>query len=222
MAERREFLGSRRGRPDTGAALRAEAGWRRRNGLMRALLPAAALGVAAAVVAWPMLNGIEERFSLAPRDTDLAAAGSDQAVNPRFTSTDSSRRPYTVNAERAWRKAADDDRIFLVEPEADMAGTGEDRITVTARRGVLDRGLERMRLTDGVEVRTGSGIELRTESALLDMRSGRATAPDAVSGRGPWGRIDATGCEYSTERRVLRCGGRPTLVLYPRAFEGEG
>ncbi len=206
---------------NTPEAIRAEEGWRRRIGLMRALLPIAALGVVAALVAWPMANGIRDQVGMDLTTSDLAAVDRDEAMNPHFTSIDSSRRPYTVDAKSAWRPSTGGERVFLVEPRARFT-TGSGWMTVAAMEGIFDRDRETLQLSGGVDVQTESGLELRTESASFDMRAGLAETEDPVSGRGPWGRLDSTGCSWSSERGMLRCGGRPTLVLYLAAFEGEG
>ena len=209
-------------RPDMGAALRAEAGWRRRNSALRVALPAAAGAILAALIAWPMFNRLEDRLAPGAIDPELAAESRDRATDPRFESIDSANRPYTVVAATAWREDAGGDRVFLVDPEADMPDAAEGGMIVVAARGVLDRDREFLVLDGGVEMRTGSGTELLTDSASFDMRAGEAVTDDPVQGRGPWGRLDATGCAWRSEGRILRCGGRPTLVLYPRGIEGEG
>ena len=219
----RTFVDRRRAGATMPEAVRAEAEWRRRTGLMRILLPAAALALVAAVVAWPMLSGSRDRLFSDTVPSDLAATGREEAVNPRFESADSSRRPYVVDAESAWQEGPDDERVFLRRPEARMTGSDGGWMWVAAQDGVLDRESEILTLSGGVDARTESGLELRTESARFDMRAGAASTADPVRGRGPWGELDATGCSWRSEGGVLRCGGRPTLVLYPQAFEeGEG
>lgn len=212
--------GPRRGRGDMPKALRAEARWRRRVGLMRVLFPVVAFGLLAALVAWPVYRGARELVDLERLDDELAAAGRNRAAGPRFESTDSAARPYTVNAASAWHDSADENRIFLAEPIARIEGTGEGWVIVAALEGVLDRGGEILELSGAVSLRTETGMELNTDSARIDLRAGDAATDDPVAGTGPWGRIDATGCSWKTEGGVLRCGGRPTLILRPDAGKG--
>lgn len=203
-------------------AIRAEAGWRRRLGLMRALFPAAAAGVAVAVVAWPMVNGADHRVDVVLGADGIEIGDRDEAVRPRFESTDSSERPYTVNAALAWRPQTGAGRVFLEGPEADLTASDGGRMTVAAERGILDRDRETLHLSGGVDVWTESGLELRTEAARFDLRTGRATTEDRVRGRGRWGEIDAVGCVFLAGPGDLRCGGRPSAVLHPDEFEGGG
>lgn len=211
--------GPRRG-GDMPAALRAEARWRWRVGLMRALFPIAAFGLLAALVAWPVLRGGQELFDMETLDAELADAGRNRAAQPRFESVDSSERPYTVDAVSAWHDSDDENRIFLNRPVARIEATGEGWVAVAALEGVLDRGGEILELSGEVSVHTESGMELYTDSARIDLRAGSAVTDDPVAGSGPWGRIDATGCSWESEGGVLRCGGRPTLILEPDAAEG--
>ena len=220
---RETFVGRLRAGAEMPEAVRAEADWRRRMGLMRVLLPAAALVLVAAVVGWPLIDGGRDSLFSDTVPSDLAATGREEAVQPRFESTDSSQRPYVVDAESAWQRSPEDARVFLTRPEARMTGSDGGWISVAAQSGVLDRGSEILTLSGGVDAHTESGLQVRTSSARFDMRAGTASTQDPVRGHGPWGELDATGCTWRSEGGLLRCGGRPTLVLYPQAFEeGEG
>lgn len=220
---REAFVGRWRAGSKMPDAVRAEAEWRRRMGLMRVLLPAAALVLVAAVVGWPLIDGGRDRLFSDTVPSDLAAAGREETVRPHFESTDGRQRPYVVDAESAWRRSPEDARVFLTLPEARLTGSDGGWMSVAAQSGVLDRGTEILTLSGGVDAHTGSGLQLRTESARFDMRAGTASTEDPVRGHGPWGELDATGCTWRSEGGLLRCGGRPTLVLYPQAFEeGEG
>ncbi len=216
------LAGAERSEVAISGAMRAEAGWRRRVSVMRILLPAAAVGLAAAVVGWPLLGGLRDTFHMELMDSDLAISNRDSVIRPRFESTDTDRRPYTVNAEKAWRPATGGNQVFLVRPEANMTAADGDRITMAAQEGVLDRDRETLRLTGGVDVNTGSGLELQTGSALLDMQAMRATTHESVRGHAPWGTLEASECAYWFEKRMIRCIGRPTLIVFPSRLEGEG
>ena len=216
---RETFVGRRRAGAEMPEAVRAEADWRRRTGLMRVLLPTAALVLVAAVVGWPLIDDGRDRLFSDAVPSDLAATGREEAAKPRFEGTDSSRRPYVVDAESAWRRSPEDSRLFLTRPEALMTGSDGGWISVAAQSGVLDRGSEILTLSGGVDAHTESGLRVRTRSARFDMRAGTASTQDPVHGHGPWGELDATGCTWRSEGGLLRCGGRPTLVLYPQAFE---
>lgn len=228
-ARRGAFVDDWRARGGVREAMRAEAGWRRRAALMRALFPAAAAGLAAALVGWPLLvGGGDGPRAAAP--TPAAALGAAapgagrraEALAPRFESVDSARRPYVVTAESAWRPVAGD-RVHLVRPDARLATPADGAMTVAAATGVLDRRRETLRLEGGVDVRVESGLALRAGAAVFDMRSGEArTTAGPVRGEGPRWRLDAADCAYASEERRLRCGGRPTLALHPAQREGGG
>ena len=89
-----------------------------------------------------MLSGSRDRLFSDTVPSDLAATGREEAVNPRFESADSSRRPYVVDAESAWQEGPDDERVFLRRPEARMTGSGR-RLDVGRRARRRSRPRER-------------------------------------------------------------------------------
>lgn len=226
-AGRGAFVGDWRARGGVREAMRAEAGWRRRAALMRALFPAAAAGLVAALVGWPLLvgGGDSPRAAAGAPAAGAAALGAGrraEALAPRFESADSALRPYVVTAESAWRPVVGD-RVHLARPDARLATPADGAMTVAAASGILDRERETLRLAGGVDVRVESGLALRAGAAVFDMRSGEArTTAGPVQGEGPGWRLDAADCAYASEDRRLRCGGRPTLVLHPAQREGGG
>ncbi len=143
--------------------MRLEAGYRRRVGLLKVVLPVTALVLLAMVVAWssfqPGAPGFRLDFSLA----DYRASGQDEVLNPRFHGTDSRNQRYTVTAEMAVRPAGEGDRVYLVMPKADIAMGDGEWMVLTADQGIYDRVAETLDLSGAVSIYADRGFEVHTE-----------------------------------------------------------
>ncbi|MDP6353046.1 MAG: LPS export ABC transporter periplasmic protein LptC [Alphaproteobacteria bacterium] len=199
--------------------IRAEAGYRRRVWTLKWLLPLSALAVLVAIL-WSSLAPSHPSFRLDYALSDLQISGQDEIIDPRLLGTDSKRQRYTVTAEAAMRSTDDDDQIFLLMPEADVAMGGDDWMVLKAEQGIYDSAAETLKLDGDVSIYTDRGFEVHTESALLDLAAGTASGAAAVQGQGPWGLLDAVGFTYRRAGHVFRFSGQPKLVLYGTSGEG--
>jgi len=202
-------------------AMRAEHGYRRRVGLLKLLIPAAAVGIVISLVAWPMMidsgDGVAGLFS-----KDALLTGRDEMQNPRFVGTDSTNQPYTVTADVALRPSDGGDRIFLMMPEADITLKDGDYVNIRADEGWYDRDAETLKLDGAVNLFTETGVKVQTESITFDLRDGSAQGNEPVQSQGPWGNIASQGIRYRSTGQIFEFPGRPTLVLYPEAPDTEG
>ncbi len=202
-------------------AMRAERGYRRRVGLLKLLIPAAAAGIVISLVAWPMM--IESSVDVSDLvSEETLINGRDEMQNPRFVGTDSANQPYTVTAEVAMRPSNGDDTIFLRMPEADITLKDGDYVNIRAREGWYDRDAETLKLDGAVNLFTDTGFKVQTESIVFDLRDGSAQGDEPVKSQGPWGNLASQGIRYRAEGQVFEFPGRPTLVLYPEASDTEG
>jgi lipopolysaccharide export system protein LptC len=214
-----QFIQRWRWRRSGSEAMRAEAGYRRRLGFLRLVVPAAAMGVIASLVAWPLITGTGGSFRLAVGDAGLRITGRDEMLNPRFIGTDSAKQPYTVTAEVAMHTAAGGDVIFLIMPKADITLDGGDWLMVSAEQGLYDRGREKLELIGSVSMFTDTGFEVHTERVTFDLRRGTAASDEPVRSQGPWGLLESVGFRYLPEGKVFHFRGRPRLKLYPQASD---
>jgi lipopolysaccharide export system protein LptC len=200
--------------------LRAEAGYRRRLGLLRLVMPLAVAALIAVVVAWPMFNRPDNSFRLGFADREFEVTGRDEMLSPKFISTDSKNQPYTVTAEVAMRPSDGGGEIFLIMPEADIALKGGDWLMLSAEQGLYDRTGKTLDLIGSVSLFTDGGFEVHTDSARLDLDAGGAAGEAPVRGQGSWGWLNSTGFRYQPDGEVFHFSGRPKLTLYPQ--DGEG
>ncbi len=200
--------------------MRIEAGYRRRVGLLKVVLPVTAFVLLAMVMAWSSFQPGAPSFHLDFALSDYRVSGQDEVINPRFYGTDSKNQRYTVTAEVAMRPAGGGDQVFLVRPAADIAMANGEWMVLTADHGIYDRVAETLELSGAVSIYADQGFEVHTESAAIDLATGLASGEEAVRGQGPWGYLDAIGFTYRHAGQVFHFSGRPTLLLYAESENG--
>ena len=194
--------------------MRAEASYRRRVGMLKWLLPAAALALTS-VIGWSWFNPSTTAFRIDYSIEDFEFSGQDEMLNPRFFGTDSRNQRYTVTAESATRPLDGSEQVFLIKPTADITVAEGDWLTLNAEQGIYDRYAETLALSGAVSMYADNGFEMHTESAQFDLAGGTIESDSPVRGQGPWGLLNAKSFTYARKGDVLRCSGRPTLILYP-------
>lgn len=194
--------------------MRAEASYRRRVGMLKWLLPAAALALTS-VIGWSWFNPSTTAFRIDYSIEDFELSGQDEMLNPRFFGTDSRNQRYTVTAESATRPLDGSEQVFLIKPTADITVAEGDWLTLNAEQGIYDRYAETLALSGAVSMYADNGFEMHTESAQFDLAGGTIESDSPVRGQGPWGLLNAKSFTYARKGDVLLFSGRPTLVLYP-------
>ena len=194
--------------------MRAEASYRRRVGMLKWLLPAAALALTS-VIGWSWFNPSTTAFRIDYSIEDFEFSGQDEMLNPRFFGTDSRNQRYTVTAESATRPLDGSEQVFLIKPKADITVAEGDWLTLNAEQGIYDRYAETLALSGAVSMYADNGFEMHTESAQFDLAGGTIESDSPVRGQGPWGFLNAKSFAYARKGDVLRFSGRPTLILYP-------
>ena len=198
--------------------MRAEASYRRRVGMLKWLLPAAALALTS-VIGWSWFNPSTTAFRIDYSIEDFELSGQDEMLNPRFFGTDSRNQRYTVTAESATRPLDGSEQVFLIKPTADITVAEGDWLTLNAEQGIYDRYAETLALSGAVSMYADNGFEMHTESAQFDLAGGTIESDSPVRGQGPWGLLNAKSFAYARKGDVLLFSGRPTLVLYPAPID---
>ena len=198
--------------------MRAEASYRRRVGMLKWLLPAAALALTS-VIGWSWFNPSTTAFRIDYSIEDFEFSGQDEMLNPRFFGTDSRNQRYTVTAESATRPLDGSEQVFLIKPKADITVAEGDWLTLNAEQGIYDRYAETLALSGAVSMYADNGFEMHTENAQFDLAGGTIKSDSPVRGQGPWGLLNAKTFAYARKGDVLLFSGRPTLVLYPAPID---
>lgn len=186
-------------------------------GLMRFVLPATAGLVIALIVVWPQVRQATDGFKLDMHMLRLEQNGSQNLVNPRYTSADQNDRPFGLTAARAVQGEGGADVVLLDQPQAEVRLGGDAWMMMTAENGRFDRVRQTLELDGGVAVFHDDGHAIRSEHAVLDIATGDAFGEQPVSAHGPNGELTAAGFQIHDRGRQVFFLGPSRLVIRPAA-----
>lgn len=161
-------------------------------GIMRRALPMAAAALLAAVVAYSLQPRLQSGKKLAITMKLVGVLTNDlMMTKPKLTGVDGDGDPYVVTAEKAIMDPHNSKRAQLQKVEADVTMKKGDWLNVTATRGLLDAGQQKLWLAGVIDVFTDNGYEAHTTAAAIDMQSGVIVGNRPVAGQGPFGTFTA-------------------------------
>lgn len=196
--------------------VRSTALWSRFVWLMRGVLPGAALGLFALLVAWPQLMVPDERVTLGKTDgTGGLGANALTMVNPRYYGVDTKTRPYSVSADTANQTGIDSGVILLDKPRADTVMKDGSGILLDAERGVYHNAKQRIDLFGNVNVYQDKGYEIHTEEARIDLAAGVAEGSKPIQGHGPSMQLEGEGFRLIDNGRTVFINGNSRVIFYP-------
>lgn len=185
--------------------------------LMKVLLPFIALLLIGLVIAWPHLKLPDTKFGLGFSALKIGDGADPSMINPRYFGTDERRQTFSITADLAKNLLADDRRVELEMPKADIALEDGSWLVVTASVGYFARKDEKLALEGGVNMFHDSGYEFRTDKVDVDLNSGTAFGDAPVEGQGPFGRVVAEGFRLLDKGKTIIFTGKSRLILYPGA-----
>lgn len=180
--------------------------------VMRWTLPAAALLVGAAVVAWPNFmpsRGPARGERLANEDFTTQ-----RMVNPRFRGLDDNGRPFSLAADIASPSGSDPNVTDLVNPRGDITLESGNWVALNAEQGHYNRDRRVLELTGQVTLFHDHGYTLTTEAATIDIANSRAEGRVAVNGSGPDSELQGEGFQIEDRGMRVIVTGQSRLVLY--------
>lgn len=183
-------------------------------GFMKVLLPALAAALMLLVVIWPQIAPNRDVFKIPVLDISLEQADSLNMLNARYDGVDRSDRPFTVTADLATQESGSAAVIDLELPKADITLDDGTWLAITARRGYYRRDAETIELAGDVILFHDRGFEVRTESALVDLRGGSAEGDEPVRGQGPAGTLVSDGFRLSERGERIHFTGKSRMVIY--------
>ncbi len=184
-------------------------------GLMKFVLPAAALGIAALVLLWPQFNPLDPRFRLAPVQVSIEDLENLRMVQPRYVGVDENNQPFTIVAEQATQAKGSSDTTDLSAPQGDLAMSSGTWLAMTAERGVYQQAEKALELWGGVSLYHDGGYEITTERARIDLDRGMAQGELPVQGQGPNSQLSGTGFRILDRGARVEVTGKSRVVLFP-------
>ncbi|MFV3128248.1 LPS export ABC transporter periplasmic protein LptC [Niveispirillum sp. KHB5.9] len=174
----------------------------------RVALPAVAGVVLLTIFIWPLFSGSSDKSRPGPAQGDL------ELTQARYLGTDTGDQPFEIRAQRAAQQGGGRSTVDLSVPQADITLKRGTWLSVAADKGKYDQDNQVLALDGTVSFFHGSGYELRTQEAVLDVKKGIAWGNRPVEGQGPMGTVEAGGFRVLDDGDVLVFTGHARL----RAF----
>ena len=184
--------------------------------LLRYLLPATALFLVALVVLWPQLIGGAGGL-IAPIFANAEIDGTDVMLmhNPRYVGRTRDAEPYELTAASAYIDPKRPNRVHLDQLAAELAPASKRDLNLVALKGMYNRAADKLDLDGDIALTTSDGYRFETQSARIDLQSGRVIGEQPIQGFGPTGTLSADRFEIRDSGAVLRFEGRVKVTLPP-------
>ena len=181
-------------------------------GVIKRALPAAAFAVIAAVLGYFFLARQPARVTMGYErmgrvENDLAM------VKPRLSGQDARGNPFVITADAAIQDAKNPKRAQLTRVEADLSLGRQGWINADAASGVVDMKAGALDLDGGINVFSGDGYELHTQSASVDLNKGVVHGRQEVTGQGPLGALSADRFQFDRNSRLLSLDGHVRMTI---------
>ena len=179
--------------------------------VMKGALPAAAFGLAIAVLVYAVQPRDSNRVALTFErmgtiDNDLAM------VMPRLTGLDDDGFPFVVTAATAVQESSGSDMVRLEDVIADIT-MREGKLHVEAARGLVDTRQHLLDVSGGIRVTSEDGYDARTPAAKADLKAGTVRGENGIEATGAFGRITAERFTMNRATRQLRFTGNVRMLL---------
>lgn len=186
---------------------------------MKFILPLIALGIVAAVIAWPQLSKKHNMLPLTFSNVDSANAAL-VMNNPRYRGTDASGQPYIVTADRAVQDPQDDKQVTLDRVQADITMNNGEWWSLTSDTGLYQGKLQLLDLYGNIAVFSDKGYEMHGHSAEINLETKVVSSDEKVWGHSALGKINANGMRiYDKGQRIVFINGVKTTI-FPREQRG--
>jgi lipopolysaccharide export system protein LptC len=170
--------------------------------------------VGAAAVAIGLFVGHVVRSALT-QDVRPASVRDDEAVtmiNPRFTGRDTNGEVFTITADAAQRRRAQEGIVDLVNPVM-RDSTGAE---LKAPTGFYDRDKGVLELYEAVNITDSAGYSFISRGARLILGEDRVEGLSPLEGKGPLGDIQADSYEILDGGNRIVFEGNVKTVIYPQ------
>jgi lipopolysaccharide export system protein LptC len=171
---------------------------------------------------WWYVHNRESVITVQTPDKPSTAEPMVTVNNFKYSSTDSSNRPYTITADSATQpqnKAVD--TVTLVRPQANFTLSNNHWMTITAQSGLYHRNADVVDLTGDVTLFHDTGMTFHTKAAQIDMKAKIAGGSDPVDGKNPTSEINSEGFRVLDDGDVIIFTGKTKLKLYGKGKDGN-
>lgn len=180
--------------------------------IMRYVLPLAAIALTVVIILWEDMGATVSKVDQARLMPEVEEARG-ELLNPRFDSTDTDGRPYTVTAARAAQDANNPKVMNMEMPQARIQMNEAETMEGRAQSGVYEQEAGKLYLRGAVQLDHAAGYTLTSDELRVDLKTGQAFSDLPVHVAGDMGTIDALGLEADNERGLVVFKGPAKLVL---------
>jgi lipopolysaccharide export system protein LptC len=154
----------------------------------------------------------------APRSTTLTyqrlgSIQNDRAmIKPRLSGTDAQGNPFVVTADIMVQDANNPKRAKFQTVEADLTNK-QGWFNARANNGSIDMEVGRLVLIGDIQAFSDSGYQLRTPSALINLKTNIVSGEQQVQGQGPLGTMRADRFRYDRDADLLTLIGHVHVTM---------
>ncbi len=181
-----------------------------RVALAKRLLPAVALILLTAIVAYPEFVRDRTAARMALK-ANLPDPESGKLIRAQYNGVDERGQPYTVTADTA--RQVSQDRVDLTDPISDLLTESNHWLQGKAAQGVYIQPLGQLDLQGDVTLYRDDGTTLLTDTATMDMKNSAASSQDKVHVEGPFGVLDAQGFAVTDRGQTMQFTGPGRLII---------
>jgi lipopolysaccharide export system protein LptC len=178
---------------------------------MKRMLSLSAFAVIFAVLAFFFVQRAPRPMSLSYQN--LGTIQNDRAmIKPRLSGTDARGNPFVITADVMVQDANNPKRARFQTVEADLTNK-QGWFNARAKNGSVDMEVGRLELSGDIEAFSDSGYQLRTSSALINLKTNVVSGEQQVSGQGPLGTMRADRFRYDRDADVLTLQGHVHVTM---------
>jgi len=135
--------------------------------------------------------------------------------SPRLSGHLGEGRRYEVVARRAVQSLIDPSRLSLEGLGADLDMGGGERVTIRGANAAYDTDTEILALSEGVEIASTDGNEMRLSGATVFLREGRVEGDGGIEITSPRGHIRAGRVDITGGGDLIRLTGGVSITIHP-------
>lgn len=142
---------------------------------------------------------------------------------PSMHSYDKDQRPFNINAQSAEQIASEE--VDLEQPFSKHILQNGVEVEIKGNKGHFHQETKLLNYQENVKLKTSSGYEFKTSSALVDTNNKKVIGSEEVIGKGPSSEIKAEGFTIENSGEKIHFTGKSKLTLHPstsKNTEGKG
>lgn len=200
-------------RPDP-AKFRAAARHSRLVRLLRRAIPASIVAVLALLIVEAYFNPFRVLANIRVDPAKIIISGTRIKMgSPRYSGYTTDNRPYEVTAQAASQDITKPDLIDLEDIWAKVEMQDKSTVVMTARSGLYNSKIDRLVLSDEIQLNTSTGNAARLHDATIEVKKGSVVSENPVEMAFLRGTLNANRLQIDDQGALITFGGGVTMTL---------